>query len=388
MYERMPNTIHSIIPAKLRNFVELQEIASSKKVFKHGSIELNGSRIQVSSGDTLESFAVKINSKKHRTKVEAAVISNETHTKLLLKSKGKELNFNDSNGIFTNHFTSRKLGITSKALIQVVRDSSYIKPSDVLLSYSVATKRQPVISVSTLNEFNKFELSRFDTNNSANAAPRLEAAPKVPMIQAVPLVFNAAGVAAMVPYPVVPGLATAPEVTVTSTTPHGEPAATHADMAYRSSARMLDAVDDHPLNPSLTPISRVPHVEPLEVSAEERAAIAQHNERVRLKKIQHISELIIINAIALAMSNQGLTRETLGLKEELIDRLSNALFRVKRDSNPEDLMNSSFNLTQRIADRIVYSHRHLWAFLSLSSYQLQISEQSIFDMRTWIFRNA
>lgn len=171
--------IEKSIPSKLRGFVNFPGINSSKSVFKTGSIELNGKRILVASNDTLESFASKVNAKNYATKVKAEIITAGTQKKLLLKSKNDILDFHDISGIFTNSYKLGKIGVDKNSLIQVIKDSSSSKPSEVSFNYYRILNKHSSLSVHNVSELNKFELSRYTTNNSADDAPKLVALPKV-----------------------------------------------------------------------------------------------------------------------------------------------------------------------------------------------------------------
>ena len=414
----MAHAVQSIIPARLTKFVEMQGIASSKRVFKFGSIEINGRKIQVSSGDSLESFAEKINRHKHFTKVEATVISNETHTKLLLKSKGKELSFTDSNGIFKDHHKSGKLGVYKGSLIQVVRDSTYLKPTDVILNYSTETKKQPIISASTLSEFNKFELSRFDTNTPANIGPKLVLAPKVrvdvphmplaiieatevPLLVSAPKVTmalpmpdisslpEAVGEVDMIPHLEIPDLSAEPEISdVTDTIPFNEPKSNISYHPRVDRSALVDCGEDHPLSPIFASKSHKPRVtRPIVPTFNEERLLQQHNERVRLKEIEDRSEHIVKAAINDALEANHFPKD-FPLKQNLTKQLIRAIL-SKYSADIEPLHVHTMSLTNEISKRITKAHSTMQAgFDAIASgnfkLRLSITQNDIDGIESWI----
>jgi|GEM_PF-6449276 len=364
--------IEGSIPPKLKDFVKLAGVASSKRVFKNGSIELNGRKIQVSSNDDLKSLASKINIKSYATKIEAVVISNGSQEKLLLKSKKSEVNLIDFSGIFKSLYQDEKLGVNKNSLIQVIRDSSYIKPSNVSFNYYVSSKKQSSLNAYIWGELNKFELSRYATNNEVDDAPKLFAMPKVKFVAAhAPLAAPGAMGGAME----VPQLTGAPIVTKSAVKP----------VALACDA--MGGVLEVPL-PIYNARKRAALTNtPLKVSAVVRQTtetFKQVSERAIFRKVQEESSTIIETAIDTAMATSRLSEIDPTLRQQLVAEFGNILFSKGKQLDNIRFIRAFQPLAPQISQRLAEAHQSTWAFFSGTSDKLQISQGSIDDIKQWL----
>lgn len=117
--------ISAVYSSKTINIVKSDYKDKNSFGMKPGSFILNGEKIVVKQGETLESLSQKINKHSNSTRIKAKIVAKDNGYKLQLISRNKLVHIFDNEGVLKNLYDKNYIGKFSKHLIQIIDGEFY-----------------------------------------------------------------------------------------------------------------------------------------------------------------------------------------------------------------------------------------------------------------------